>query len=1112
MNKTILTIVCAIFSAWNSHLFAQTTFVTDNFEGAFSWTTVSTSGPNQWVQGNCTSNGGTSALYITSGGVTNDCTPTGITHYGYTNAASGTQTAIVYRMVNAACYSAMTVLADIQIEGEIGSDYVELVHSSDFGATWIPVSTQLAANVNYSGFSQLLPGAYDNTQFWLGFRFTYNNSNIGNKAPAIDNFRIQGTSNDVTPPTITCPSPSTAYTDEFLCQFTLPDYAAMATVNDGCGIVSTIQSPPAGTTVSANTTITINAVDPSGNTNSCNFLLTVLDTVIPKPTCPALDSVYASASCTAIVPNLVPMVTVNEACTPPPSLVFNQVPAAGTTITATQNVFVTVTDLAGNSGTCFTHVLFYDTISPQISCPANQTVSTNNGCTYDVASFTSQATVIDNCSTVFLLNQSPAVGNSLPTGVTSITIQAIDQEGNSTVCQFNLTVQDQVLPIINCPPTISVPVNNQCLALVGDLVPLVSATDNCTASSSLVFAQNIPGSLLFSDSITVLMTAVDLNGNIGSCTIFITAIDTLDPVVTCLSDTALTITGTCSMTIPNLAGTHSAVDNCTPSNLLIFSQSPLPGTVVTNPVGIVISYTDTSGNAGTCITQAVPIESVNPNITCPPAQSINIGVSCYGIITDLTSLATVTDNCTGYSLTQQPAPGTNLISGTHVVTLTVTDLAGNASSCTTNFTIIENQAPMITCPGNVSTCNPLVNYGNPIGTDNCFFTISQTDLSGLSSGDIFPIGMTSQTYQVEDSSGNTASCSFTVEVLQYPDTAFIPNSLIYLCNTFTTGIEAQAIQSGTGSWSMLTGGGTITNPNSLQTTVQNLSLGSNTFEWLVTSPTCGSRRDTVRIVVNMPPPPANLPDSMYACATTNYIIQGNNPGTGAQGTWSSPSAITFNNTHAPVATILSIPNGYHVLYWTISTNGCPSTVDSCIIYAPVVAQVLTPDTTLCLNQLPVNLQGNQPGGDQATYWIELAGSGTITNKYNPNTTLTGASTGELVLLYRHTHDFCGATQDTLRIQLDDCGEVDFDIPTVFTPNHDGDNDLFLIPNLHESYPDAKVLIINRWGSKVFQSTGYGEPWDGTFKGDDLPFGTYFYEIVSANEEFKAIKGSISIIR
>ncbi|MNK05596.1 HYR domain protein [compost metagenome] len=1102
--------VFAIFTQWSSQLLAQTTFITDNFEGAFSWSTVATSGPNHWVRGNCTNNGGTSALYITSGGTTNDCTPTGILHYGYANATAGIDTAIVYREVDASCYGGITILADIQIEGEIGSDYLELVISPDMGANWFGASSHLDANANYTPFSQLLPGSFDNTIFWIGFRFTYNNSTIGNKAPAIDNFRVRGTSTDVTPPMITCPSPGSVYSDQY-CSFTLPDYAALATTSDACGSVLTVQSPAIGTTVSANTTITIQATDPSGNSASCNFQLTVLDTVSPKATCAFLDSVYASASCNAIVPDLTSTVSVIEFCTPASSLVFSQNPVAGTVMNATQNIYVTVTDLAGNVGGCFTHMILFDTISPQISCPANQTVSTNNGCTYDIANFTALATATDNCSTTFSFNQSPAVGNTLPVGIHAITIEVQDEEGNNNTCQFNLTVQDSTLPVINCPAGVSVPVNNQCLALVGNLVPLVSATDNCTAGNLLIFAQNKPATLLFSDTITVLMTATDLSGNIGSCSVLVTAIDTLAPVVTCLSDTSLAITGTCSMTVPNLAGTHSAVENCAPSNLLVVSQNPLPGTVITNPVGIVISYTDTSGNVGTCITQAVPIESINPTITCPAAQSVNNGANCYALIPNLTGLAAVTDNCTGYSLTQTPAAGTNLISGTHVVTITVTDLAGNSASCNTSFTIIENQAPTITCPANISTCNPLVTYPSPIGSDNCYFTITQTDPSGLSTGDIFPIGTTTQTYQIEDSSGNTNLCFFTIEVLEYPDTAFIPNSSIYLCDTYSTTIEAQAIQSGTGSWNMLSGGGTITTPNATQTTVQNLSLGTNRFEWVVTSPTCGTRRDTVTIVVNMPPVQANLPDSMYACATTSFIVQGNSPGS-AQGTWSSNSGITFNNIHAPVATILSIPDGFHTLYWTISAMGCPSTVDSAIIYAPNRALVLNNDTTICMQQLPLSIEGSIAGPGQASYWIDLEGTATLTNRYYSSTQLLGSAPGDLVLLYRLTHHFCGHTQDTIRIHLDNCGESSFDIPTVFTPNFDGDNDKFLIPNLHETYPDCKVLIINRWGAKVFESTGYAEPWDGMYKGDEIPLGTYFYEIVSPKDDFKPIKGSISIIR
>jgi gliding motility-associated-like protein len=83
---------------------------------------------------------------------------------------------------------------------------------------------------------------------------------------------------------------------------------------------------------------------------------------------------------------------------------------------------------------------------------------------------------------------------------------------------------------------------------------------------------------------------------------------------------------------------------------------------------------------------------------------------------------------------------------------------------------------------------------------------------------------------------------------------------------------------------------------------------------------------------------------------------------------------------------------------------------------------------------------------------------------------------------------------------------------LFTPNSDGDNDYFEIDNLHILYPNCEVKIINRGGNIVYESTGYAEPWDGRFKGEDLPLGTYFYSITSPDAAFEDFSGSISIIR
>ena len=71
------------------------------------------------------------------------------------------------------------------------------------------------------------------------------------------------------------------------------------------------------------------------------------------------------------------------------------------------------------------------------------------------------------------------------------------------------------------------------------------------------------------------------------------------------------------------------------------------------------------------------------------------------------------------------------------------------------------------------------------------------------------------------------------------------------------------------------------------------------------------------------------------------------------------------------------------------------------------------------------------------------------------------------------------------------------IPEGFSPNNDGINDFFVIRGI-ESFPDNTLIILNRWGNKVYEATGYNNEWDGTNKigtslaGRDLPQGTYFY--------------------
>ncbi len=83
------------------------------------------------------------------------------------------------------------------------------------------------------------------------------------------------------------------------------------------------------------------------------------------------------------------------------------------------------------------------------------------------------------------------------------------------------------------------------------------------------------------------------------------------------------------------------------------------------------------------------------------------------------------------------------------------------------------------------------------------------------------------------------------------------------------------------------------------------------------------------------------------------------------------------------------------------------------------------------------------------------------------------------------------------------------ISSLFTPNSDGMNDFWYIPDL-EQYGKVEVTVYNRFGQSVYQSQNYNNDWDGTYNGNPLPAASYYYIIKSSNNG--SIKGVVNIMR
>lgn len=85
----------------------------------------------------------------------------------------------------------------------------------------------------------------------------------------------------------------------------------------------------------------------------------------------------------------------------------------------------------------------------------------------------------------------------------------------------------------------------------------------------------------------------------------------------------------------------------------------------------------------------------------------------------------------------------------------------------------------------------------------------------------------------------------------------------------------------------------------------------------------------------------------------------------------------------------------------------------------------------------------------------------------------------------------------------------FFVPNAFTPNNDGTNDAFVIPDLENT---VTLFVFDRWGKLVFESEAYNNDWDGRdLKGKSLPSDTYWY-VLSVAGLSKEIKGHVFLKR
>jgi hypothetical protein len=549
---------------------------------------------------------------------------------------------------------------------------------------------------------------------------------------------------DDVPPVINIPGRVVLTATVEQCVFSNVDFGAV-TATDNCGEPTLTNNAPGNFGFGINV-VTWTATDAAGNQVQETQEVEVVDAIPPSITAPADVTIQIAAGANGIPSANLPLGA--------PVIVENcGLQSVNTNSPDIFPVGVTeveweVIDLAGNAAKAIQKVTITTEELPTILAPAPVSFNTDAGkCEATIGDLGTPFVTGENIPDDGISNDAP---EKLPVGTHVVIWTVRDGNGNTASAEQQVTVTDAELPTITAPAAVSVLATLARCDASDVTLGQPTVGDNC----GIKLVTNNALEIFPFGNTTVTWVVEDVNGNIATATQIVTVTEDQPPLITAPADVTVQIASDEDSATGVALGQAEVSDNCGIASVTnnALNTFPLGTTVVTWTV------TDIGGNTATATQNVTVTRETLPTITAPAAITVNNDPGTCGA----SGINLGTPTVTGEDIPSNGITNTGLDTypvGTTQVVWTVIDGRGNTATSVQTVTVVDNEAPSIIAPNNVTTitaaktCDSgVVDLGQPQVSDNCGI-LSVTN----NAPENFPLGSSTVVWTIVDVNGNEST-------------------------------------------------------------------------------------------------------------------------------------------------------------------------------------------------------------------------------------------------------------------------------------------------------------------------------------------------------------------